>query len=109
MATSYDDVETGRIAQTRLCDVARALWIAEIRISEAVEDKLSTKHNLSGAIIRAVCVPRQYDAAAWEDHPEHGERLVVQAHDEFGMIRVVLQPVDVTEGIWRLRTAWRRM
>jgi hypothetical protein len=44
--------------------------------------------------------------AVWNDHPEHGRRLVLYANDEQNrLLKVVLQPVDVAEGTWRLRTA----
>jgi hypothetical protein len=38
-------------------------------------------------------------------HPEHGRRLLVVTRDEQGrLLRVILQPVDVVDGTWRLRT-----
>lgn len=32
--------------------------------------------------------------AAWHDHPEYGRRLIVYAHDEYRLLKVVLQPTD---------------
>ncbi|MDH3046130.1 hypothetical protein, partial [Gordonia alkanivorans] len=96
--------------QTSLNGVAtRGFWIGEIRASDGVARKLRTKHNLSVEEVRAACVPNQYDRAGWEVDEVHGERLLVETHDAVGWIRVILQPIDVEDGIWQLRTAWRRM
>ena len=85
-------------------------WIAEIRISAAVEWKLRTRRGLTGDEVRLACIPNAYERAYWHDHPEHGWRVIVRCRTVDGTpILVFLQPVDVDAGIWRLRTVLRRM
>jgi len=57
--------------------------------------------------VRAACEwPARPVQASWHDHPERGRRLIVVARDEQGrVLKVVLQPIDVADGSWRLRTA----
>jgi hypothetical protein len=63
---------------------------------------------VTGDQVREACVPESYDAARWSVDPVHGERLLVRARTREGLrLRIVLQPVDVAEGIWRLRTVLR--
>ena len=85
--------------------MARRFWIAEIQISAEMEDKIRTRRFVTGDEVREACVPDAYDEAGWHDHPEHGRRLVVRCHTAQGRhLKVILQHVDVDEGIWRLRT-----
>jgi hypothetical protein len=90
--------------------MSRDFWIADLRISDAMEAKIRDKHRLTGEQVRSACVPDAYDRAGWEAHPAHGLRLLVEGvtWDDVA-IKVILQPVDVREGVWRLRTAMRRM
>lgn len=88
--------------------VVRDVWIAEIRISAEFEDKLRHKHGLSGWEVREACVPDAYTDAAWHQHPRHGLRLIVRGMTQAGsQLLVILAPMNLGEGIWRLRTAWR--
>jgi hypothetical protein len=94
---------------TTVASVAREFWIAEIRVTAATEAKLRSKHNLTSDEVRSACVPDKYIRASWHTHHKHGKRLFVEARDRYGNLRIVLQPVNVAEGIWRLRTAWRKL
>jgi hypothetical protein len=86
----------------------RAFWIADLRISEAIELKLRERRGLTGETVRLACMPDAYDDARWEDHPIHGMRLLVTCRTLSGdRLKVILQPVDIDEGIWRLRTVLR--
>lgn len=50
-------------------------------------------------------MPDCYESARWEDDPVHGIRLLVIARHEDGRrLKIILQPVNVGYGIWRLRT-----
>lgn len=90
--------------------MAEKFWIAEIRISPAMEDKIRTRRFVTGAQVREACVPDRYERAGWDDDPVHGRRLAVSCTtNEGAALLVLLQPVDVAEGIWRLRTVLRRM
>jgi hypothetical protein len=80
-------------------------WIAEIQISDEMEDKIRSRRFVTGDEVREACVPDAYDEAGWHDHPVHGRRLLVRGRTAQGKrLRVILQPIDVMEGIWRLRT-----
>lgn len=88
--------------------MAREFWIAEIRIPAAVEDKIREKHNLSSEEIRRWCIPHQYVRAGWHTHEIYGTRLLVETLDDQGKsVQVILKDIDVFDGIWKLRSAWR--
>ncbi|MEJ2869772.1 hypothetical protein WCD74_18535 [Actinomycetospora sp. OC33-EN08] len=90
--------------------MAQRFWIAEIRISPAMETKIRTRRFVTGDQVREACVPDHYERAGWDDDPVHGRRLAVRCTTVDGVrLTVLLQPVDVEEGIWRLRTVLRRM
>lgn len=76
-------------------------------VPDSVEVKLRNRRGLTGDQIRAACEwPARPLRAAWHDHPEHGRRLIVHVEDEQRrLLKVVLQPIDVVDGTWRLRTA----
>ena len=88
----------------------KQFWIAEIQISDEMEYKIRTRRFVTGDQIREACIPDAYDDAGWHNHPEHGWRLLVECHT-FDNVRrkVILGPINVAEGIWRLRTVLRIM
>jgi hypothetical protein len=89
--------------------VAKRFWIAEIQISDAMEAKIRHRRFVTGDEVREACAPDAYDRAGWEDDEQHGRRLLVEGRTAQGRrLLIVLQPVDVTEGIWRLRTVLLR-
>ena len=93
-----------------LAVMPRTFWIAEIRINAGVERKLRERRFITGDQVRAACVPDRYERAGWDDDPVHGRRLLVVATtDQNVRLKIVLEPVDAVEGIWRLRTAMRSM
>lgn len=83
-----------------------AVWIGYIEVPPSVETKIRTRRGVTGKQVRAACEwPAVPLRAGWHEHPEHGRRLLVVTRDEQGrMLRVILQPVDVADGTWRLRT-----
>lgn len=88
----------------------KPFWIAEIQISDEMEDKIRSRRFVTGNQIREACVPDAYERAGWDDDPEHGRRLLVVCRTSQNVrLKVILQPIDVTEGIWRLRTVLRMM
>jgi hypothetical protein len=79
--------------------MARDFWIADLQISDAMEAKIREKHDLTGEQVRSACVPDAYDRAGWEDHAEHGLRLLIEGVTWDGVpVKVILQPVDVSDG-----------
>jgi hypothetical protein len=88
--------------------VPPTFWIAEIQISDAMEHKIRSRRFVTGDEVREACIPDAYDEAGWHDHPEHGRRLFVVGRTAQGLrLKIILQPVDIREGIWRLRTVLR--
>lgn len=88
----------------------KRFWIAEIQISEEMEVKIRSRRFVTGGQVREACTPDAYERAGWHDHPEHGRRLLVVCHTSDNVrLKVILQPIDITEGIWRLRTVLRMM
>lgn len=88
----------------------KRFWIAEIQISDEMEHKIRSRRFVTGDQIWEACVPDAYERAGWHDHPEHGRRLLVVCRTSDNVrLKVILQPIDVAEGIWRLRTVLRMM
>lgn len=88
----------------------KRFWIAEIQISEEMEYKIWSRRYVTGDQVREACIPDAYERAGWHDHPEHGRRLLVVCRTSDNVrLKVILQPIDVAEGIWRLRTILRMM
>ncbi len=56
------------------------IYIAEIRIDQSIEHKIRVKHNLTGAEVREALVLRRDIKAGWENHPQHGRRLIALGH-----------------------------
>lgn len=73
-------------------------------ISPAVAQKIQAKHGVTPDEVRELygrTVP-----GAWDDDPMRGRRLYVVFRTSTGRrLKIVLQPVDVSGGTWRLRTA----
>jgi len=83
-----------------------AFWIGYIEVPPSIEAKIRTRRGVTGDQVRAACQwPAKPLRAAWDEHPEYGRRLVVYARDEQNrLLKVVLQPVDIAGGTYRLRT-----
>jgi hypothetical protein len=82
----------------------RFFYVAEIQISPAMAQKIQSKHGVTPDEVRELytkTVPGQ-----WIHDPERGRRLLVIFRTSAGRtLKIVLQPVDVAGGTWRLRTA----
>ncbi|MFC8130523.1 hypothetical protein [Streptomyces sp. NPDC057302] len=83
------------------------IYIAEIRISDTMAEKIQSKHGVTPAEVREACqAPSRYTKAGWSDEPERGLRLIVHGESEAGRyLKIVLFPVDIADGIYRLGTA----
>jgi hypothetical protein len=83
-----------------------AEYVGYIHIDPSILDKIHTKHQLTEGDVRDAF---QWPAEArgfWEDHPEHGLRYLVKGKNYAG--RVILgwlEPVDIADGTWVLRSA----
>lgn len=82
-------------------------YIGYIEISDAMAEKITSKHQITPEEVRDACQsPNRYRCATWNIHPEYGRRLYVLGETRTGrQIKVILQPVDGRDGTWRLRTA----
>jgi len=84
------------------------VYIGYIHISQRMAEKIAVKHNVTSDEVREACqAPSRYERASWHWHPEYGWRLIVFGWAASGRrLKVVLQPVDMIDGTYRLRTAW---
>jgi hypothetical protein len=82
-------------------------YIGHVEISAAMGQKITSKHGVTPDEVREACqTPGRYLRASWHDDPRHGRRLLVIGRTNAGrVLKIVLQPVDVADGTWRLRTA----
>lgn len=81
------------------------IYIGQIDISDAMASKIMSKHGVSPDEVRAACSSRR--SANWHYHSEYGWRLLVVGWTGDRLLKIILQPVDPTDGTWRLRTAFR--
>jgi hypothetical protein len=84
------------------------LYIGYVEISPAMEQKLMKKHGVTAEEVRDACqAPNRYRDARWHRHPVYGGRLLVRGSTREGRkLKIVLQPIDLVDGTWRLRTAY---
>ncbi len=82
-------------------------YIAEIRISPAVEFKLRSKHGLTGQKVREEIQSQRPISARWIIDSIHGKRLQVKNKINKNQILVVfLHPDHIHSEVWHLATAW---
>jgi hypothetical protein len=80
------------------------VYIGEIQISQAVAVKIQLKHGISPEEVRELLT--KVVPGSWVYDPARGRRLYVVFRSSAGRtLKIVLQPVDVAGGTWRLRTA----
>jgi hypothetical protein len=83
-------------------------WIGQIvPASQATEDKLTQKHNLTIAQIMEAVAHGAHERAFWHDHPTYGRMLIVYGSDSISGMVVYLRPIDREDGLWECLTAWR--
>ncbi len=81
------------------------VYVGELDISPAMATKIQTKHGVTPDEVHEVC-PVGIVTGRWHVHPEYGRRFLRRGATHRGRwLKVILQPVDEAEGIWRLRTA----
>ena len=79
--------------------------IRMIEVSDRVRAKINGKHQVSEQDVMEACEAPL--AAAWDNDPERGNRLLVRGCTRSGrVIRIVLFPIDAQSGTWRLGTAF---
>lgn len=82
-------------------------YFVQIEISPWVELKLNRKHGISGNEIKMTLIYGNDYATKWESHGVHGLRLIARGNLRSGRkFMAILQPINLNDGLWRLRTAW---
>ena len=83
-----------------------AVPIYDVEITPGINAKINGLHGVTADEVRGVCYSKNH-SAKWNNHPKHGRRLLVTGIIRGGKARlqVILHPVDVDQGKWRLRTA----
>lgn len=84
---------------------AETIWVVALDASPATERKITGKHGIDLATVRAALVGRADYRARWEDHPDHGFRVVVVARDGAGRTFIAWLQPTVDRESWTLRTA----
>lgn len=85
-----------------------AVPIYHVAISKRINAKINGKKpGVTAREVLAVCYDPKRHNARWHDNPEHGgRRLFVVGRTPGGrLLRIILHPVDVDLGRWRLKTA----
>jgi predicted AAA+ superfamily ATPase len=82
-------------------------YIADVKVSHAVEAKIQSKHNVTIDEVREAVVLCEVIRSYIEYHPEKGERLLVTGRTaERRVLNVVLYPAEPgSDGMWWLGTA----
>lgn len=86
------------------------LHIYELEWRDDTIDKVARKHGLTVAEVEQAFIEDPDRAAQWttDKFGEHGRRLEVVGSSWTGkIIRGYLDPVDLADGVWRVRTARR--
>ncbi|WP_134797005.1 hypothetical protein [Mycobacterium avium] len=84
-----------------------AVPIYDVEITDWVNKKINAKKpGITADEVWDVCYEPRRHNARWHDHPVHGRRLIVRGRTPGGRsLRIILHPVDVELGKWRLKTA----
>lgn len=85
----------------------KTVWIAELCVSQRTEQKLIHKHRLTVEEVEDAVVCVRGLQGAWDDHPERGRRLLIQAKIRGCSALVVLYPTDDPD-VWHLGSAYIR-
>lgn len=79
--------------------------INDVEISASVQAKINSKHGVTVDDVLFVC-HRPHVSGVWHDHPTHGRRLLIIGLTEHGRrLKIILFPIDVARGRFRLGTA----
>lgn len=75
-----------------------------VEIHEAIERKINGRHHVS--VDDVLDALDNATNAIWDDHPQRGRRLYVRGRVGERVVVVVLYPIDMDAGEWRLATAY---
>ncbi|MEV4096993.1 hypothetical protein [Streptosporangium saharense] len=85
------------------------IYVARLDIPPSVENKIRTKHSLTGDEVRAALVFRKDVQFKEDDHEAYGLRILAHATTRQGrQFLAVLYVVNTDEGVYRLGTAYAK-
>jgi len=80
------------------------IYVGHVLIDPAVSAKIRAKHDLTDDEVRDAC--RSPVSAAFDVDPDRGRRLLLVGVGYGRRLKIVLYPVDESDGTWRLATAF---
>jgi hypothetical protein len=81
--------------------------VYELRWDEEILEKLWRKHRVLAREVADVALRDPEANFRWHEDRWHGRRLLVRGRTRGGRrLLVILDPLDLEDGIWRCRTAW---
>jgi len=85
-----------------------SIWVADLRISRATADKLSSVHGIDADEVRDAIQCVQGLQFSWNDHPERGLRAIIETMVRGRRCLVVLYPRsdDAFGDAWDLGSAY---
>jgi len=85
-------------------------WVAELLAHPDVKAKISDEeHGTSYSEVRNAVRLRRLSPYAWHWHERLGWRVFVEAGAESGLpLMVIMAEVEDEDGVWVLRSAWRK-
>jgi hypothetical protein len=83
------------------------VWVATLRISERVAEKIIEKHGITPEQVREAVVRVEGLEGSWDYDPKRGLRAIIQVVLGEGNALVVLYPADdLGVNVWRLGSAY---
>lgn len=83
-------------------------WIVDVLCDEDTEEKLWSKHGVTYEEACEAVRLGSYERAGWRQDSTYGRRLFVVGQTESGSrLLVILEPIDISDGRWKLKSAWR--
>lgn len=83
------------------------VWVATLRISERVAEKIVDQHGITPQQVRDAVVQVEGLEGSWDHHPERGLRAIIEVVIGEDNVLVVLYPAeDLGVTVWRLGSAY---
>ena len=86
---------------------SQTVWITELLVSNATEQKLLRRHRISVDEVEHAVVCARGLRGSWHHHPDRGRRLLLQVTIRGREALVVLYPT-VDQYVWHLGSAYFR-
>lgn len=87
--------------------VKQQFWIVDVLYDDATVEKIWKKHHVTYEQACQAVQLGSYESARWREDLTRGRRLFVIGKTDAGSrLLVILEPVDMNDGRWRLKSAW---